>query len=102
VELPLSEYPDLATVGGFAYVVKPESLLQAIVAQVDKDCFVALWRICTHGACETEWDAEARTAVCPCHLSVFAEDGRILEGPATVPLRTFPVVRRGGSLWLQR
>ena len=67
VELPLGDYPTLSGVGGYAYVELPEELLHLIVAQPDVDCFVAIWRICTHGACETEWDDTTREAVCPCH-----------------------------------
>lgn len=102
VELPLVDFPALREVGGYAYVELPDALLHLVVAQPEPGCFVALWRICTHGACETEWDPGARVAVCPCHGSVFAEDGDVLEGPADVPLRTFEVVRRGESLWLRR
>lgn len=102
VEIPLADYPDLLGVGGYAYVELPEQLLHLIVAQPEADCFVALWRICTHGACETEWDQKATQAVCPCHGSVFADDGAVLVGPATSGLRSYPIVRRGESLWLQR
>jgi cytochrome b6-f complex iron-sulfur subunit len=102
VEVPLADYPDLLEVGGFAYVELPEQLLHLIVAQPEADCFIALWRICTHGACETEWDRKTIQAVCPCHGSVFADDGAVLVGPATSGLRSYPIVRRGDSLWLQR
>jgi Rieske Fe-S protein len=102
VEIALADHPGLEHVGGYAYVEIPEALLDVVVAQPEAGCFVALWRICTHGACETEWDPDARVAVCPCHWSVFAQDGSVLEGPAEAPLRTFAVVRRGASLWLRR
>ena len=102
VEVPLAGFPELATVGGYAYVDVPDALLHLIVAQLEPDCFVALWRICTHGACETEWDPATREATCPCHGSIFAEDGAVLLGPATRGLRVFPVVRRGESLWIER
>lgn len=102
VEVPLAGFPELATVGGYAYVEVPDALLHLIVAQPEPDCFVALWRICTHGACETEWDPASREATCPCHGSIFAEDGAVLLGPATRGLRVFPVVRRGESLWIER
>jgi cytochrome b6-f complex iron-sulfur subunit len=100
VEVALSEYPDLREVGGSAYVSRPDALLEVTVLHVADDTFAAVWRICTHGACETEWDGDA--LVCPCHGSRFGVDGSVEEGPATVPLRTFETVRRGDSLWVYR
>ncbi len=102
VPIPLADYPALAEVGGWAEVDLPEHLLVVVVAQPEPGCFVAIWRVCTHGACEVDWDPASATAVCPCHGSVFAADGSVLVGPATEPVRAFPVVRRGDVLWLQR
>lgn len=102
VEIPLSRYPELDAVGGYAVVDVPEQLLHLLIIQLSQGCYAAIWRICTHGACETEWDPGTREAVCPCHGSTFGPDGAIHQGPATTPLRAFPVVRRGDSLWIQR
>lgn len=102
VEVPLLDFPELATPGGFAYVEIPERLVNVVVACLAEGCWVALWRICTHGACATEWDPATREATCPCHGSVFGADGAVQIGPATVGLRSFPVVRRGDSLFLHR
>ncbi len=102
VELPLADFAELATPGGFAYVEIPERLVNVVVACLAEGCWIALWRICTHGACATEWDPATREATCPCHGSVFAADGAVRVGPATAGLRSFAVVRRGESLFLQR
>lgn len=102
VEVPLSAYPELAEVGGHAIVDDDDALLHVIVAQHAPDCFSAVWRVCTHGACELGWNAEVVVAECPCHGSRFATDGHIVRGPATRPVRAFPVVRRGDSLWIGR
>jgi cytochrome b6-f complex iron-sulfur subunit len=102
VEVPLADHPELLEPGGHAQVDVPDQLLRLIVVHGVDGCFSAIWRICTHGACETEWDAEALAAVCPCHGSLFADDGSVLVGPATEPLRAYPVVRRGDSLWIER
>lgn len=102
VEIPLAAYPELKAPGGWAWVDAPEELLVLVVAHVSEGCFVALWRICSHGACELSWEAASGGAVCPCHGSVFAEDGSVLVGPATSPVRAFPVVRRGDALFVGR
>ena len=102
VEISLSDYPSLNRTGGYAYVDISDQLVHVIVVYLPEGCYTALWRICTHGACEVDWDAELLTAVCPCHGSIFAEDGSVRLGPATQGLRVFPVVRRDNSLWLKR
>lgn len=102
IEVPLADYPALRTPGGHAYVEVPDRLLNVTVVHRASGCFTSLWRICTHGACSTEWVPEDQSAVCPCHGSVFAVDGAIVVGPATVPLRAFETVRRGDSLWIRR
>ncbi|HNH46469.1 MAG TPA: Rieske 2Fe-2S domain-containing protein [Myxococcota bacterium] len=102
VELPLSEYPELRIVGGFAYIEVPDRLVNVVVVHTEEDCYTALWRICTHGACAVDWNAENLQATCPCHGSIFEIDGAVREGPATTALRVFPVLRLGESLYLQR
>lgn len=102
VEVPISEIPAVAEVGGQAALSVPEALLEVVVAQPTAGCFIAVWRICTHGACEVSWEPETREIVCPCHLSRFSEEGLVMEGPATEDLRSFPVARAGDSLWIWR
>ena len=102
VEIPLADYPGLETPGGSAIIAIAESLLYVVIACIEADCWIALWSTCTHGACPVQWKPESRHAWCGCHGSVFAPDGTVLQGPATEPLTTFPVGRRGDSLWVHR
>lgn len=102
IELPLSDYPALAEVGGQVPVSVPDALLEVVVAQPSAGCFIAVWRICTHGACEVTWEADTRDLLCPCHGSRFDEAGDVLEGPATEPLRSFPAAKLGDSVWIYR
>lgn len=102
VSVQIADYPLLADIGGYAYISLPESLLQATILHLPDDCFATVWRICTHGACETEWVPDDAVLECPCHGSRFDTEGAILVGPATVPLRTFQTVRRGDVIWIYR
>jgi Rieske Fe-S protein len=102
VELPLSAYPELRVIGGYAYIEVPDRLVNVVVVHSEEDCYTALWRICTHGACAVDWSSESLQATCPCHGSIFEIDGAVSLGPATEGLRVFPVLRRGESLYLNR
>lgn len=98
--LPLAEWPELAEVGVGVAVDVPEQFATLIVFQARPDCFVALWRICTHGACEVE--LQGGEVVCPCHGSVFGEGGEVLVGPATRPLVRWEAGRVGEAVHLRR
>jgi menaquinol-cytochrome c reductase iron-sulfur subunit len=38
--------------------------------------------ICPHLGCQVEWVGDQQHFYCPCHGSVFAEDGSVVQGPA--------------------
>jgi cytochrome b6-f complex iron-sulfur subunit len=46
---------------------------------------------CTHNGCEVKWSAGEKKYDCPCHDAEFAADGKVLKGPASSPLATYPV-----------
>ncbi|HWT79236.1 MAG TPA: Rieske (2Fe-2S) protein [Candidatus Acidoferrum sp.] len=63
----------------------------------DPEGFRALSAVCTHLRCtvgqfvppDAQWkESHAR---CPCHGSIFAKDGRVLQGPAPRPLDFYRV-----------
>lgn len=102
VEVPLADHPALSEVGGQAAVDVDEALLHLLIARTGEDCWVGVWRVCTHGACEVEWEPEAAEVSCPCHGSRFGADGAVLQGPATEALAAYEVGRVGDSLWVRR
>jgi cytochrome b6-f complex iron-sulfur subunit len=53
---------------------------------------------CTHKACLVDWQAEQKVFVCLCHDSKFAADGKVLQGPATEPLKTYEAKLEGDSV----
>jgi cytochrome b6-f complex iron-sulfur subunit len=50
---------------------------------------------CTHQGCDVKWLAAEKKYECPCHDSDFAADGKVLKGPATKPLATYPAKIQG-------
>lgn len=43
---------------------------------------------CPHMGCALKWNAQEHSWDCPCHGSRFAEDGTLLDNPATGNLKT--------------
>ncbi len=42
--------------------------------------------VCPHLGCDVEWRDADKHFCCPCHNSIFAEDGHVLSGPAPRPM----------------
>ncbi|MBL7940781.1 MAG: Rieske (2Fe-2S) protein [Flavobacteriales bacterium] len=61
--------------------------------------FRSLYLRCTHE--DQPLTATATGLHCPSHGSRFALDGSVKEGPATTPIRPFPVRREGELLIIQ-
>jgi cytochrome b6-f complex iron-sulfur subunit len=45
---------------------------------------------CTHKGCDVKWSIEEKKYECPCHGAKFDASGKVLNGPATKPLTTYP------------
>jgi cytochrome b6-f complex iron-sulfur subunit len=76
----------LAAVGSAAMVRSSGGVF--LVSRTGQDTFTALTSICTHETC-TITGFDAGNYVCPCHGSRFTTAGRVVNGPASSPLRTF-------------
>jgi cytochrome b6-f complex iron-sulfur subunit len=76
----------LASAGGMALVSSTAG--QFLVTRTGATSFVAVTAQCTHEACVVS-NATASSYVCPCHGSEFDTSGRVVVGPASVPLRQF-------------
>lgn len=83
-------------VGGGVIVAEPPIVITQPVAGT----FKGFTAICTHQGCLVAEVAE-NEIVCPCHGSRFsAEDGSVIQGPATLPLTPADVVVQGASVVL--
>jgi Rieske Fe-S protein len=79
----------LAAVGGAAMVRSSGGAF--LVARTAQETFSALTTICTHETC-TITGFDNANFVCPCHGSRFTTTGRVVNGPANAPLRSFATV----------
>lgn len=96
IPLSLSDYPELGTVGGAAYVELGGEPL--ILARTTEECVVAMDRICTHAGCDIAY-AYGRFA-CPCHGSVWNDQGELQAGPAR-DQKVFPATVEGDEIWIR-
>ncbi|WP_026736389.1 QcrA and Rieske domain-containing protein [Fischerella sp. PCC 9605] len=55
----------------------------------DTSKLIALNPTCTHKGCIVGWKKDQNALVCPCHGSKFANDGKVINGPAQKPLPTY-------------
>ncbi|MDQ3021503.1 MAG: Rieske (2Fe-2S) protein [Bacteroidota bacterium] len=76
----LSDYPELASVGGNAVIGK------VFVSRTGESKFLALSLICTHKKCDVDYTGSGFE--CPCHGSTFSSTGKVINGPATKNLRS--------------
>ncbi len=85
----------LASPGSAALVQFSGGLL--LVARTSQDAFTAFNSTCTHAACTVSGFAGG-TFICPCHGSRFDTSGRVVNGPAFAPLRSFATRFDGTTL----
>ncbi len=89
ITLALSEFPQLAMVGG-TVTGQPTGVRDPIiVVRTDATTVVALDARCTHRGCTVAYTPARNRFDCPCHGSAFQLDGRVISGPAELPLPTY-------------
>lgn len=60
---------------------------------------MAMVATCTHLGCEVNYHSDKKQWICPCHASIYDEEGRIISGPASQALHRVSVERQpDGSL----
>ncbi|HEY5374952.1 MAG TPA: Rieske (2Fe-2S) protein [Polyangiaceae bacterium] len=66
----------------------------AVLAR-DKDGLYAMTITCTHAGCDVS--PSGTTLYCPCHGSLFNNNGEVLQGPAGSPLVHYAVTLDAGG-----
>jgi cytochrome b6-f complex iron-sulfur subunit len=59
---------------------------------------LALYHRCTHLGCTVPYDAQRGQFVCPCHSSVFEQNGSVKNPPAPRPLDLFAIRIENGEI----
>jgi menaquinol-cytochrome c reductase iron-sulfur subunit len=76
-----------------------ESMVRYLWAVKHNDAEVTVFSpICPHLGCRYNWNSANRHFECPCHGSVYAQDGKVLGGPAPRPLDTLATRIENGGL----
>jgi len=76
----------------------PTKNSEAWVRRDAGDQFTAFAVYCTHLGCPVEWFQTPQLFMCPCHGSVFQQDGSVAAGPAPRPLFQYPTRVRNGRV----
>jgi cytochrome b6-f complex iron-sulfur subunit len=92
VDLTLAANSDLNNSGG-------SKIIQGIIfANTGNNNFIALSSVCTHLGCTVGYNYTANNIQCPCHGSVYATSGAVVNGPAPLPLQSYTVTKTGNIL----
>jgi menaquinol-cytochrome c reductase iron-sulfur subunit len=75
----------------------------AWITQHSPTSYTAFDMHCTHLSCPYAWTGGPSASgvfACPCHGSIFAKDGSVLNGPAFIPLRKRAVRVQGADVFV--
>ena len=56
--------------------------------------------VCTHEGCPLGWNQNQHLIRCPCHGSAFDTAGKVVNGPAQVPLTPLETIASRGQILL--
>ena len=56
--------------------------------------------VCTHEGCPLGWNPNQHLIRCPCHGSAFDTSGRVVNGPAKLPLTPLHTIAERGEVFL--
>jgi cytochrome b6-f complex iron-sulfur subunit len=80
-ELPAEDVHEMVDLGG-----RPLAIIRRAGGPP-----LAISLVCTHLGCRVHWQPKVRTFLCPCHMGIFDEQGRVLSGPPPSPLARYQV-----------
>ena len=72
----------------------------AVLVHLPDGKYEALSAKCTHLGCTVAFQRTEDNFYCNCHGSAFGIDGRVLKGPAELPLSQYTVLFSGDSIFV--
>jgi cytochrome b6-f complex iron-sulfur subunit len=91
LDLTLPAYSALNNVGGYV-------IAQSIIVANTSSGYIALNSVCTHEGCTISYSSASNNFPCACHGSVFSTNGSVVNGPATVALKSYSVSKSDNIL----
>lgn len=91
IDISTSQYNALQSNGEYVYAN------QVIIARDRTGNFVALYQVCPHAGCTIQFDG-SKSFPCPCHGSLFDENGNVTQGPATTGVKKYNTSLSGTKL----
>lgn len=91
IKINLDKNPELQDAGGYIYTKN------LIVINTGEE-YVALSKKCTHHQCTVEYEADFKELSCPCQGSAYSLNGKVLNGPASGPLKSFNLRKVNNTL----
>jgi cytochrome b6-f complex iron-sulfur subunit len=75
-----------------------EASLKAKDGKAQTVYLTAYTRVCTHLGCTPALPDPDHRMACPCHGSIFAVDGSVIQGPAARPLQAVKLTVKDGAV----
>ena len=73
---------------------------QVLFVRDGLDSIKAMDPVCTHQKCLVGYDPQGKRIACGCHKSHYDLSGKVLDGPAPAPLKTYPAKLSKGRIIL--
>jgi cytochrome b6-f complex iron-sulfur subunit len=72
----------------------------AVLVRLPNGSYKALSAKCTHMGCTVDFESTGDFFLCQCHGSEFSINGRVLKGPAQLPLQQYVVNVSGDKIFV--
>lgn len=92
IDLSLNENSVLNNTGG------SKVINGIIIVNAGSNGYLALSSACTHQGAQISFNSKANNFQCPSHGSIFSTTGAVIQGPATIALKTYGVSQSGNIL----
>ena len=93
--VPMKKLVDIEQRDGWRKIVLQKPVYVSKDAQGQ---LIVLSAVCTHLGCAVPWVEKEKKFICPCHLGMFAADGKLLGGPPPRGMDRLETKIEGGVL----